>query len=70
MNKERLPGYYWVKVPEEYVGEEKWVIAEWYIPLGYPENARWELHGVNINYDEDYFLEIDETPIKRDVQSV
>jgi hypothetical protein len=64
--KERKPGYYWVLAPEQYIGDIKWVVAEWYIPEDVDYSPRWELHGTPLSVDDSYFLEIDETPIKRE----
>lgn len=59
-NLPRDPGYYWVLSPDASPAVPAgWLIAE-YCSTGF-----WELTGVEIEFSDSDFLEIDPVPIKR-----
>jgi hypothetical protein len=58
----RANGYYWVKTPDSDIIRSGWLIGEW---TGATYGGFWELTGVEIEFADTDFLEIDPVPIER-----
>jgi hypothetical protein len=52
MLTDRKPGFYWVRVTDD------WVVARWF-------HTSWWLAGDEIGCGDDFFEEIDETKLER-----